>query len=84
MGVIVDLLKSSNSEDSKEKLNWRTTLAYFLISSGPPVCLYFSYMYCGNILKNFGYSAQSIVNQNFMVSIAEFLGILLIVFLSYK
>lgn len=79
----VKLLKSTNLL-RKEKVSWQTSLAFFLISSGPPVCLYFSYIYCGNILKNIGYSGEFVISQNFIVSIVEFLGILITVFLSYR
>ncbi len=79
----VELLKSTNV-NWKEKLNWKTSFAFFLISSGPPVCLYFSYIFCGNLLKNVGYSGEFVISQNFIVSIVEFLGILVTVFLSYK
>lgn len=68
----------------KEDVSWKTIIAFFMISSGPPVCLYFSYIYCSNILKNLGYSGEYIINQNFLVSVVEFLAILFTAILSYK
>lgn len=78
-----ELLQFTNQME-EEKMGWKTSLAVFLIYSGAPVCLYFSYIYFGDILKKTGFSAESIINQNFYVSIAEFLAMLLIVFLSYR
>ncbi len=66
------------------KVGWKMTLAFLMISSGPPVCLYFTYIYCGSILKKAGFSNEAIIDQNFLVSAVEFVGILLTVILSYK
>ncbi len=75
-----------NSENPiwKKRANWKMLLAYFLISSGPPACLYFSYIYCGLILKGMGYSGQYIIAQNFFVSIVEFAAIVTVALLSIK
>jgi MFS family permease len=70
--------------ENKKKVNWQTILAFFLISSGPPACLYFSYLYCGNIYKHMGFDGEYIINQNFIVSFIELLGIFVTVLLSYK
>lgn len=67
-----------------EKVHWKTSLAFFLISSGPPACLYFSYIYCGNLYKTLGFNGEYVISQNFLVSIVEFLGILGTVFLCYR
>lgn len=68
----------------KEKLGWKTPLAYFLILSGPPACLYFSYMYFGTVLKGAGFSPERIIHQNFYISAIEFLAMVVTVFLSYR
>lgn len=68
----------------KRNASFKTIMAYFFISSGPPACLYFSYMYFANLLKNSGFTGEFIVRQNFMLSILEFVSILLITFLSIK
>lgn len=34
-----------------EKINWKIILFLLLISCGWPMCFYFTYIYCGNILK---------------------------------
>ena len=62
----------------------KTSTAFFLIYCAWPVCFYFVYVHCGNILKfNFNYSAQAIIQQNFYVSMVQTVGYLLFAFLSY-
>lgn len=68
----------------KETLGWKILLATFLVYSGAPVCLYFSYMHCGSLLKNLGFSPEAIIHQNFVVSAVEFLAMVVTVYLSYK
>ncbi|WP_052046294.1 MFS transporter [Candidatus Paracaedibacter symbiosus] len=68
----------------KNKASFKTVLAYFLMSSGPPACLYFSYMYFVPLLKGNGLSSEFIVRQNFFLSIIEFLAVIVIIYLSKK
>jgi MFS transporter, MHS family, proline/betaine transporter len=82
--AVSDKLLDSSLGQPKEKIDWKTFAAFFLISSGPPACLYFTYIYCSNIYKEMGFSGEHVISQNFIVSIVEFLGILYTVFLSYK
>lgn len=68
-----------------EKVNQKTSLAYFFISCARPVCIYFIYIYCGGILKNvFHYSPQQIIWQNFILAGIELIGRLGFAYLSYK
>lgn len=78
--------KTSKTDDflGKQSAPFKTIMAYFFISSGPPACLYFSYMYFATLLKTNGFTGEFIVKQNFMLSIVEFASILLITFLSIK
>lgn len=56
----------------KEKINKKTTLAYFFILCGWPIFFYFSYIHCGHILRNqFGYSSNDIIQHNFYVSLFQ-------------
>ncbi|MCC8371958.1 MAG: MFS transporter [Rickettsia endosymbiont of Pseudomimeciton antennatum] len=67
-----------------EKVNWKTTMFLLLISCGWPICFYFTYIYCGNILKtSFGFTAEQVIHQNFIVSIVNFCVYLLLTYLSY-
>ena len=69
----------------KEKVNKMTALAFLLIQCGWPICFYIAFIHCSNILQNsFGYDAEQVIHQNFIVSVVEILGVLLsMVYLSY-
>ena len=69
----------------QEKVNQKTSLALFLMDCMWPLCFYFSYVYCGNLLKHsFGLTPEEIIHQNFIVSLVQIASLLLFVFLSYK
>ncbi|MBS0184846.1 MAG: MFS transporter [Proteobacteria bacterium] len=83
IGKTEELLKIEK-KFQKDTLGWKILLAIFLVYSGAPVCLYFSYMHCGSILKtSLGLSPEAIIHQNFIVSVVEFLFMVLTVYLSY-
>lgn len=68
------LKKLENNPIWKKKANKVTVIALFLIECMCPVCFYFAYIYCGNILKtSCGYSAEQVIHQNFIISICSFL-----------
>lgn len=74
-----------NYSTFKGKANKKTILALLLINCAWPACFYFAYIHCANILKiSFGYSSESIIHQNFIVSLIQLCGLLFISFLSYK
>jgi hypothetical protein len=84
LGKAANLLKSTNPI-WKEKINKKTALAYFAIQCGWPASFYFTYIYCGNILKNnFNYTAEGIIHHNLLVSITQFIGFLILTFLCCK
>ncbi len=69
----------------REKVNQKTSLALFLMDCMWPLCFYFAYVYCGNLLKtSFKLTAEQIIHQNFIVSLVQIASLLLFVFLSYK
>lgn len=69
----------------KEKVNKKTSIALFLMDCMWPLCFYFSYVYCGQILKNsFNCNSEQIIHQNFIVSIVQLISCLSFVFLCYK
>ena len=68
----------------REKVAWKTMLAYFVISAGTAVSLYFNYFYCGGLLKEMGYTPGEIIQQNFVISILELVGMIITVYLSYR
>lgn len=84
LGKAAHLLRSTNLI-CKEKINKKTALTYFAIQCGWPVCFYFSYIYCGNILKNnFHYTAEEVIHHNLLVSITQLIGFLILTFLCHK
>jgi MHS family proline/betaine transporter-like MFS transporter len=81
----IDTLLKNTNHKWKETINKKTTIAYFLLSCAWPVCFFFSYIYCGNILKNtFGYTTAQIINQNLILAITEFVSFLFLSFLVYR
>lgn len=69
----------------QEKVNKYTVIANFLTLCCGPVSFYFTYIYCGHILKNnFNYTPEQVIHQNFIVSITGLIVYFFIVYLSYK
>ncbi|MCC8398138.1 MAG: MFS transporter [Rickettsia endosymbiont of Labidopullus appendiculatus] len=69
----------------QEKVNKKTVIAFFLLQCIVPVCFYFLYIYCGNILKtNFGYTMAEVIHHNFMVCLMELITLLTLSYLSFK
>ncbi|WP_341790632.1 MFS transporter [Rickettsia endosymbiont of Polydrusus tereticollis] len=68
-----------------EKIINKNFLAYFLIECCWPVVFYFIYVYCAEILKNsFGYNSEQVIHHNFIISIVNLFGFLILTYLSYK
>ena len=54
------------------KVNHKTSLALLLMDCMWPVCFYFAYMYCGDILKHsFGYTYEEIIRNNLFVAMIQ-------------
>lgn len=84
LGSAAKLLQNTNPI-WKEKVNKRTSFAFFLINCGYPICFYFAYIYCGTVLKNnFGYTAEQVIHQNLIVSIFQLVTCIFFASLSYK
>ncbi len=81
----IDRESLNNDFIEREKVNQKTSLALFLMDCMWPLCFYFSYVYCGNILKNsFNFTPEQIIHQNFIVSLVQIVSLILFVFLSYR
>jgi MFS transporter, MHS family, proline/betaine transporter len=81
----IDKNKLEDKPPIKMKVNRKTTLCLFLMQCSSPICFYLAYIHCGNILKNsFGYTAEQIIHQNFIVSIVQCLGLLSLTYLSSR
>jgi MFS family permease len=69
----------------KEQVPGKTALAFFMVFCGWPFCFYFSYVYCGGILKNqFHYTKEAIIHHNLIVSIFNLIGLCIFVWLTKK
>lgn len=68
-----------------EKVCYKISLAYFLVFCGWPFCFYFSYVYCGNILKTeFLYSKEQVINHNFIISLLNLSGLFIFIWLTKR
>jgi MHS family proline/betaine transporter-like MFS transporter len=84
MGRAAELLKQA-VPSWKQKVEWKTSLAFLLITCAGPICFYFSFIYCGTLLKNnFGYTAEQVIHHNFVLSIVDLIVLLFFALLSYK
>ncbi len=69
----------------QEKVNKKTAIAFFLLQCALPLCVYFVYIYCGNILKtSFGYTLSEVIHHNFIVCLMEVLITLILCYLSLE
>ncbi len=75
-----DFLKSQLARNSNKGVNQisviskTTSLAYFLIYSGYPLCFYIIYIYCADILKySFSYSPKQVIDHNLFITLLSFL-----------
>ncbi len=82
---------NQNSKILKKNLIWnekvctKTALSFFFIECSWPVCFYLAYMYCGNILKSsLHLSSEQVIHQNFIVSMIQLFGWLILSYMSYK
>ncbi len=67
-----------------QKVDKATAIALFAIECSWPVCFYFAFIYCGNILKSdFGFTPENVIHQNFIVSIMQLFSWLALAYISY-
>lgn len=68
----------------KEKLNYKTLMSYFFISSVVPLGFYLAFFHFVPFLKeNFGYSSEDIVRHNFFLAFVPLITSLILAYLSY-
>lgn len=68
-----------------EKASNKTLLLLFALNCEWPICFYFAYMYCGDILKNtFSYTADNVIQHNFVVALMQLVAFVVITCLSYR
>lgn len=80
-----DIKVLENNPIWKEKINKKTAIALFIMDCAWPVCFYFAYIYCGDILvTKFNCTPEQVIKQNFKLSIIELISIIIVAALSYK
>jgi MFS transporter, MHS family, proline/betaine transporter len=63
----------------------KNSIYYFFTQCSRPPCFYFIYIYCADLLQNeFGFTPAQVINQNFLVSIVDLVGLIGISVLSLK
>ncbi len=81
----IDIKELANAPIVNKKVNKKLVLYLFIVNCVWPVCFYFAYVHCGSLLKSsFGYSAEQVIHQNFIVSIIQLVGMSFISYLSYR
>lgn len=80
-----DIKVLENNPFWKEKIDKKIAIALFIMDCGWPVCFYFAYIYCGDILIiKFNYTPEEVIKQNFKLSVVELISIITVATLSYK
>ncbi len=80
-----DIKWSKDNLSINPKIPLSTCLAYFFIVWGRPLCFYFIFVHCGELLvNNFGFSRNQIVGNNLWPATINAFIPLLVSYLSYK
>jgi MHS family proline/betaine transporter-like MFS transporter len=59
----------------KKKPTKKSTFALFCLECLSPLCFYFVYIYCGDVLRfKFGYTALQVIQHNFFIAVIVILG----------
>lgn len=81
----LDVEKLEKSHIFQENVNKKTTFMLFIMDCMWPLCFYFSYVHCGQILKHsFNYTPEQIIHQNFIVSIVQLISCFAFSLLCYR
>jgi MFS transporter, MHS family, proline/betaine transporter len=74
---------SKNNPSINPKIPLSTSVAYFFVHCGMPVCAYFIYWHCGSILHNtFGFTSAQVIRHNLFPTILNVLALLCTVYCS--
>lgn len=78
-------LVATNKRLVSQRSSTLVSIAYFLVQCGRLPCFYFIYIYCADILKyKCGFTPNQVINHNFWVSMVDLVGVIALVYLSYK
>ncbi len=82
--------KNAGSDESHqvtdcEKMKNQTTVAFFFIYCGWPVCFFLAYMYFNSILQRvYGYTPEDVILHNFVLSIIHVVSCYVLSVMSFK
>ena len=69
-------LKNKKLDPMLKVSSFRVKLAYFCSFCGWPLCFYFSYVYCGDLLKqDCNFTKEMLIHQNFILSLFNLFGL---------
>jgi MFS transporter, MHS family, proline/betaine transporter len=77
------LILNSDTPGNKQKAQ-HSAFMFFMVQCVWPICFYFAYIYCGNILKSLGYTPEQVIHQNLLVTIIQLVTLAFVSYLSYK
>jgi MFS family permease len=67
------------------KAHYKTIMSFFFMQCTWPICFYFAFIYCSEILKTqFSYSPEDIIKHNIIVSFLQLIAYSIFCILSYK
>ncbi len=81
--IIRSTILTENRSEKKSDYK-KSAFLFFLLQCSWPICFYFSYVYCGNLLKSLGCTAQQIIHQNLAVTVVQLVSLGFISYLSYR
>jgi len=81
--LIRSTISSEHCSDTKSDYK-KSAFLFLLLQCSWPICFYFSYVYCGNLLKSMGCTAQQIIHQNLAVTIVQLVVLGVVSYLSYR
>ena len=81
--LLRDTILHEHNDDIKGDYK-KSTLFLFIIQCCSPICFYFSIVYCANILKSMGCTAQQIIHQNLRVTLVQLVSLGFVSYLSYR
>jgi len=69
----------------EEKVDKKTILAFFLTQFITPACIYITYIYLGDFMKeSLGMTSKEVINQNLKISILTIIGLITVTYLAKK
>lgn len=77
--------QANKYKEKLERVSKQTSLAYFFIYSGFPLCFYIIFIYCSDFLKySLQYTPEQIIDHNLFLTISSFVVGISIIFLTKR